>query len=297
MQSGEGGVVDSAPPGLHPAEAGVLLRTRVATRYLVATIIDLTVRGCLSVQHEEDGSWTLRRTGSTPSQLETYERTMLKKLFPTVQGRRRRTTSTLQITSTKGGFGTVRQGIERRVDDLGFFRVPPSKGRHQMRLAGSIVGATGAVLIWPLSMVAGAGMLGVALVLAGLVIAASGPLMAARTPQGTEVRRQLEAFQEFLSADDPGLIDWQHHPRAFSEYLPWTVIFGSQDQWVTLFQQLVDEGRLRPKTLWYLPSKETFWHREGPLAALSELVNELSTSILLADRHEEAIPDDGPLRW
>lgn len=289
---------DDPPAGVRPAEAGVLLEAHAETDHLVATIIDLVVRGCLSVAHEEDGSWTLRRTDANPPSLEIYERTLLKKLFPTVQGRRRRTTSTLQITRTKGGFTTARQALERRVGELGYFREPPHLARRRMRTIGTVIGLVGVVLVVPLTVFAGRDMWAVALILAGLGVVATAPLMPARTSLGSSVRDQIEEFRSFLTAADPELIDWRRHPRAFSQYLPWAVVFGVQENWTRLFQRLTDEGRLTPKTPWYLPVKESFWHQEGRIEAIGELVRELGIAITMADRHEEVAPDDdSPQRW
>lgn len=289
---------DDPPKGVRPAEVGILLDARPETEHLVATIIDLIVRGCLTVAHEEDGSWTLRRTDTDPPDLQIYERTLLKKLFPTVQGRRRRTTSTLQITLTKGGFTIARQALERRVGELGYFREPPHAARRRMRTIGTAIGLAGLALVLPLTLFAGRGMWAVALIVAGLGVVATAPLMPARTPLGSGVREQTEQLRNFLVAADPELIDWREHPRAFSEYLPWAVVLGVQENWTQLFQQLTDDGRLTPKTPWYLPVKESFWHREGRIEAISELVRELSIAITMADRHEEVAPDDdSPQRW
>ncbi|WP_177170030.1 DUF2207 family protein [Propionibacterium cyclohexanicum] len=291
-------VRDTAPPGVRPGQLGMLLDARAETNHLVATIIDLAVRGCLTVAHEEDGSWTLRRTDTTPPDLLVYERTLLKKLFPTVQGRRRRTTSTLQITLTKGGFTTAREALARQVGEMGFFRIPPQRARRQMRRAGAAISIGGVLIALPLIALTGELLTAVAVVLAGLAVIASAPLMPARTQLGSTIRQQAEDFRAFLAAADPELIDWRRHPRAFSEFLAWTVVFGLSPTWTRLFQRLTDEGRLTPKTPWYLPVKESFWHREGHIEALGELVSELSAAIEMADRHEEATPDDAAVqRW
>ena len=80
-------MVEYLPPdGLLPAQMGLLLDERADTKDVTATIVDLAVRGYLTIE-ELDKSWLFGKKDwkltkkKEPTTLQPYERTILKALF------------------------------------------------------------------------------------------------------------------------------------------------------------------------------------------------------------------------
>ncbi len=73
------------PRGVRPGEGGALWRLRSGTDDQVATVVDLAVRGWLTID-ESDRSTTelVWRGAGDPSELAPFERTFLRGLFPTM---------------------------------------------------------------------------------------------------------------------------------------------------------------------------------------------------------------------
>jgi len=284
----------SSPPDARPAEVGMLIDARPEFSHITATMLDLAVRGFLTIHREEDHAWTFRRTTKEAGSLEMYERTVLKKMFPKVKGRIVTVTSTQQICNTKGGFLTTMEGIERRMSELGWFRVAPNKARTRCRAVGTIVGLSGLLSVVPLAGLFGLGLWSVAITMIGLLILAIIPFMPSRTPVGSAVREQAQGFRSFLADLDPDSVDWVESGNIFGRYLPWTVTFGVSKAWIDRFQELTDEGRYRPKFIWYEGLSASPRRDQGELEALNHLVSDFSFALALAARYASTgLAEDG----
>lgn len=277
------------PQGVRPAEVAMLINARPEDNQISATLVDLAVRGFLTIHHEDDGAWTFRRNKNFAGSLEFYERTVLKKLFPKLRERIRTTTSTRQVTRTKGGFTTTREGIERRMTEEGWFYTAPDKARGQARKVGTIIGLLGLVSLFPLGGLAGLGMWSISIVIVGLSVLTVMPLMPSRTPLGSAVRDQAEGFRAFLGAGDPELIDWKNCSNIFSRYLPWAIALGVSQTWIHMFQELTDEGRYNPQLCWYERLKDPMWHTQGFIEDLNDLVIDFEESIEDADHYAASV--------
>lgn len=165
-----------------PGEVGFLLETHTETDQITATLIDLAVRGFLTVHREDDSSWTFRRTQTDASTLATYERTVLKRLFPKVKGRIRVTSSTGEASRAKGSFTTTREAIARRVGTLGWFRVPPDKARFRSHRFGVVICMFGLLTLIPFVGFMGLGLWSAGIILAGICVLAIMPFTPSRTP-------------------------------------------------------------------------------------------------------------------
>lgn len=276
----------SCPPeGTRPAEVGMLIDARPEFAHITATMLDLAVRGFMTIHREEDHAWTFRRTDKEAGALELYERTVLKKMFPKVKGRIVTVTSTQQISRAKGGFLTTREGIERRVAELGWFRVAPNKARARCRAVGTVVGLGGLLSVVLLAGPLGLGLWSVAITSIGLLVLAVIPLMPSRTPVGSAVREQAMGFRSFLVDLDPESVDWAESGNIFGRYLPWAVAFGVSEAWIDRFQELTDEGRYRPKFIWYEGLSDSPRRGQGELEALTYLVDDFAHALALATRY------------
>lgn len=281
------------PEGTRPAEVGMLIDARAEFAHVTATMLDLAVRGLLTIHREEDHAWTFRRTGKEAGSLELYERMVLKKMFPKVRGRIVTVTSTQQISRAKGGFLTTLEGIERRMAELGWFRVVPNKARARCRAVGTVVGLSGLLSVVPFAGPLGLGLWSVAITSIGLLILAVIPFMPSRTPVGSAVREQAQGFRRFLVDLDPESVDWAESGNIFGRYLPWAVTLGVSKAWIDRFQELTDQGRYRPKFVWYEGLSDSPRRGQGELEALNHLVDDFAYALALAARYASThAPED-----
>ena len=90
-------------------------------------------------------------------------------------------------------------------DDMvrqGWFGERPDSVRSRWTTAGWVLVVAGVVLTGVLAAVSTFGLVGLAVVLAGVAFTASGQVAPARTSRGSRVMRELQDFREYLAAAD-----------------------------------------------------------------------------------------------
>lgn len=261
------------PEGLTPAEAGVLLEEQTENSFFAATLVDLAVRGYLTIETSgtsftgKPNDWTLIWNPDAPSTdgLRQYERRALEDLFEGAPW--------VQISDLRGSFAPdlrrFHKGVTAISDNRQYFR---SRG-----LAGSSVRVSGINLVVPVFFAifffnaVGASMFGAAtavltgeslfpLLFAGFVAVASLVIVFvstrkaahARTAYGRAVYEQVRGFRQYLSTAEAHQLRWEEGEDIFSRYLPWAMVFGVADRWARIFEQLAAEGRYTTQPTWYV---------------------------------------------
>ncbi len=204
------------PGGLMPAEGGILVSEKAAPRDVVATLVDLAVRG--SIRVEEIGSvfgetdCVVRRLKPLADDLELrpLERSLLSRLF-----------------GSDGSLGERRLSEIRRDYESVF---PPIRDEI-IGVAGFVLaGGAGRFVRSPL-------VLGVGLGLAGLIVAASSPRMPRKTLRGVEAAARVKGFREFLeraSKDELRRLP----PDTMHKWLAWAIALGVSERWIHGFDGL-----------------------------------------------------------
>ncbi len=167
---------------------------------VAATVIDLAVRNYLFIEeqpgaHHGRGDWALRRRNAPGDELLAYEREVFDALF-----------SGADHVMVSGLDGVLRPRLSDvqalLYDDMvrqGWFGERPDAVRTRWTTAGWVLVAAGVVLTAVLATVSTFGLVGVAVVLAGVALTASGQVAPARTSRGSKVLRELETFRGFLA--------------------------------------------------------------------------------------------------
>jgi uncharacterized protein (TIGR04222 family) len=246
--------VEFAPPdGLRPGQVGTIVDEQANTLDVTATIVDLAVRGFLTIEeipkHGFFGKpdWTLTRAERSDAELMTYERRLLDGLF--------RDGSAVELSSLRA---TFRQRLDAVEDSLyadamrqGWFSGRPDKVRQRWSGLGVLVIVLGALLTYVLARFTHAGLVGIAVVLGGLVIMASASRMPARTPKGTAVLRRVRGFRTVIEKADTYMARWAEQENIFTSFLPYAIVFGCTEKWAKAFEGLAQE----PDTSWYVSSR------------------------------------------
>ena len=238
------------PKDVTPAEAGVLLDEQADVRDVIATLVDMAVRGFIRIEEREEprlfGLWMDKefvfhrlKPREEWRDLGDHERLLLHGLFDT-HG------DSVELSDLKNEFyksmGAIRTAVMKRLVTRGFYRADPTAVRTQWRfgaiflgfvtaVAGGVMGAKFGFTPLPF-MVAG--------VLIALIVGIMGHLMPARTVPGTRTLEQVLGFEEFLSrVEKENYARVAKTPEMFERFLPYAMAFGVERQWARAFKDIV----------------------------------------------------------
>jgi uncharacterized membrane protein YgcG len=239
------------PAGVQPGMVGTIIDETANPIDVSATIIDLAVRGHLTIE-ENAGSgvfrrtdWTLtRQPGPSDDRLLPYERQLLDGVF----GARG---DVVALSELKNTFASTLKSIQaemyREVVRRHWFRSSPEAQRSIWQGLGMLLVVGGFLVLFfgqgALQTVVGTGFtggfaLGGGLVVAGGIVVLLGRRMAAKTAEGSAVLAQSLGFKEYLLTAEAGQIEFEEASNVFSRYLPYAVVFGVADRWASTFAKV-----------------------------------------------------------
>lgn len=229
------------PPGdLTPAEVGVIVDNRADLRDITATLIDLAVRGHLTIKEREDNDYVFERRDIPGDGLAPHESALLRAVFG---GRRTRRLSDLKDRFYKD-LPELKSTLLATLIEHGVYTESPTIVAGKYVGLGFLVGIViffggGLARTWlplaPLAVVAAA-------ILSGLIIVGFGLVMPARTKKGTELLRQVKGFEEFLTRVESDRYRRKiTGPEMFERCLPYAMALGVAAQWSQAFRDLYRE--------------------------------------------------------
>lgn len=271
------------PEGLTPAEVGVVVDDHPDLRDITATMVDLAVRGYLTIESKEESKllglssereYVLRRARppSEWSELRDHERETLRGLF---EGGR----ESVELSELENDFyqrlSDIRDGIFAELMDRNLYSRRPDQVR-QRYFAGAIIVAgvllalglgVGDVLSVP-PFPATVAALGT-----GLVVAGFGWYMPARTRAGARVHGQVLGFEEFLErVEEDRFRRMVTGPEMFEALLPHAMALGVEKKWARAFEEMYR----RPPD-WYRGDSPSSFHAGVLAADLGRLSSHAST--------------------
>jgi len=241
---------------LRPAEIGLLIDEGADTLDVSATIVDLAVRGYMKiVELEKEGlfgktDYRLERLKPADAALLNYERTLLDALF---EGR-----PTVEMSDLKNKFYTDLATVKEELYEQGtrhdkLFPRSPSKTRSLYVGAGLAIAFGGVVALAALGYGVGAGILGVPIIIAGLLLAALAGAMPRRTGLGRELFRRSMGFREYMEIAETDRQKFNEQENIFAEYLPYAIVFECTEKWAKAFEGL--ENVQSSTNSWYVSNR------------------------------------------
>jgi len=261
------------PAGMTPAEVGVLIDEKASDRDVTSTIVDLAVRGWLTITEEKKSGvlgfgggkdYRLDRKREDTQSLRTHESDMMSGLFghsdfgadakmasmlgpdlgtmvqkamkaasPNVNVETGAPVTSITLSYLKGTFADDVAKIKR---DLYTQLVADGYFASDPRAVITkylLIGIGLGVLTLPLAIMGAFGA-----PLAGLVIMCFAPFMPARTTKGVAAREHALGFKEFLATAEKYRIKWQEKEGIFEKYLPYAMVFGVADKWANALSSL-----------------------------------------------------------
>jgi uncharacterized protein (TIGR04222 family) len=237
-----------SPPPIPVAEAGLLIDGQVDSRETAATIIDLAVRGALTVQSYDKNDFQV--TLVDPNRATApHEMVLLTNLFDGEPPGAVRDLSA--AGSLASAHEQMRDSVRSQVASRGWFRkVPSAAATSSFGFGVIVIGifASFAVGFWLLLV-----LLPLLPIIITLAVIRRKLRRGQRTAEGRAVCDQIEGFRTYIATAEADQLKFEEGEDIFSKYLPWAIIFELADRWAKICGDLVAMGRLPNETpYWYI---------------------------------------------
>jgi uncharacterized membrane protein YgcG len=241
----------SPPERLHPAQMGLLLDEEPRTLHVTATIIDLAVRGHLTI--EELGGhgifrkpdWILRQHDRPDDELPRYERLLMEGLFH--RG------DEVTVSELRNTFATKLQRVKTALLEAAvgqrWFVGSPDRVRIRWLGRGIVLFLLGILLTVGLALWTGWALVGLSVIAGGAILAGVSGTMRARTAKGTALVRRIRGFRRVIATAEAHQARWAEQENVFTRYLPHAIVFGLVDKWAKAFE---DMGFAGGTPAWYV---------------------------------------------
>ena len=232
------------PADLIPAEAGALLDERAHPRDVIATVVDLAVRGYLSIESTTTAFGAqdfmfkqLKGVGGDPD-LKDFELFVLARVFGGDWDINMRRLSEVRH-DYDNVFPPIRDRLYRLMVQDGLFPASPGHVRAGWMFAGAVTAVAGFLLpsFGPSWLGFYDTWLRVGGVLSGLVFVGWGWVMPHKTRLGVQQAAHVRGFQEFLERAEKDRLE-RLPPDTFHRWLPWAIALGVTERWIFNFQGL-----------------------------------------------------------
>ena len=236
------------PAGLIPAEAGTLVDEKAEPRDVLATIVDLAVRGSFRIEPittaagRPDYAFTRLKPVAGAASLKEFELYVLAKLFGGDW-----TLSTCLLSEIRRDydrtFPPIRDRLYRLMVEGGLFPSSPGLVRADWLIPGVLLVAAAFVLpgFWPSWLDVYGFALPAAIVASGLVLMGWSRFMPRRTWAGVQTLASVRGFQEFLERAEKDRLE-RMPADTLHRFLPWAIALGVSEKWIFNFKGLkVDE--------------------------------------------------------
>lgn len=225
------------PDELRPGEVGTLYDEKAETRDVIASIVDLAVRGYLVIEEIEKTKvfgfgggkdYRLVRKKQPDQALKPYEEKLMASLFEDGD--------TVTLSDLKGSFANDLRAIQKLMYEQtltdGYFSANPDAVRKKFFFIGLALFIVGGMAMF----------VGVfVLPLAGIALMLMAKAMPQRTAKGVDAAWHARGFREFLHTAERYRLKWQEKEHIFEQFLPYAMVFGVAEQWTKTFKDIAME--------------------------------------------------------
>ncbi|HEY2598301.1 MAG TPA: DUF2207 domain-containing protein [Candidatus Dormibacteraeota bacterium] len=221
------------PQNMRPGQLGLILDESADTKDVTATIVDLAVRGYLTIAEAPGkADWTLSKKGGPMEALLSYEKTLFYGLFA---GR-----ETVKLSDLKGTFAPTLKKAEGEIyaDALArrLFSSSPNQARTAWGCLGFALVLAGFAATVGLGLAFGWGLVGLAIVITGIALAATFPFMPQRTAAGRSLLQHTLGFRLYMTTAEKYRQQFAEKAQIFTQLLPYAIVFGCVTQWAKAFE-------------------------------------------------------------
>ncbi len=234
------------PPGLRAGEVGTLVDEIAHPRDVVATVVDLAVRGHLTIERvttaldETDYLFKLTRPWLGDPDIAPFEVIVLAQVFGRGGATPLKLLSEVRQDS-KAIFPPIRDQLYRDLVEKRYFLASPQSVRRFWRAIGGSLLAAPLILLFA-SLQSGLDWLTaslspsmlVAFAASGLVVLAFARVMPRKTLRGAQAKLHILGFQEFLERAEKDRLT-RLGPDALHKWLPHAIALGVEEAWISRF--------------------------------------------------------------
>ena len=253
------------PDKLTPGEAGTLVDNAAAMRDITATLVDLAVKGYLTIQqidqsqmlglmHHKDHIFQMKKPATSWTDARPHEEEMLTGLF---DGGQR---DSVKLSELRNSFYVNLPVIRERIFDAligdGYYLHRPDVVRNGFVVGGIIIGIFVAIFgARLLSDVTGASAI-VSGVATAAIIVGFGWFMPARTITGARAYEKVLGFEDFLRhTESDQIARIVKTPEMFEKFLPYAMALHVESNWAKAFSGIA----MQPPQ-WYQGSYATGYY-------------------------------------
>ena len=235
------------PDKLTPGECGTLVDNEAAMRDITATLVDLAVKGYLTIEqkdeshllgltHSKEYIFYLKRPPTEWSAVRPHELEMLSALFDDGS------VTSVKLSDLQNHFYTHLPAIRSRIFDAlmadGYYLHRPDTVRQGYIGAGIVIGILLFVFGGALGAATGVAHLTwvIAAILTAAVICIFGWFMPARTLSGARTFEKVLGFEQFLERVESDRLERiVKTPEMFEKFLPYAMALRCEKKWVAAF--------------------------------------------------------------
>ncbi|MGH9745747.1 MAG: DUF2207 domain-containing protein [Candidatus Acidiferrales bacterium] len=235
------------PDKLTPGECGTLVDNEAAMRDITATLVDLAVKGYLTIEqkdeshllglsHSKEYIFHLKRPSTEWGDVRPHELEMLSALFDDGS------LTSIKLSELQNHFYTHLPTIRTSIFDAlmadGYYLHRPDTVRQAYIGAGFVIGILLFVFGGGLGVATGVAHLTwiIAGVLTGAVICIFGWFMPARTLSGARTLEKVLGFEQFLGRVESDRLERiVKTPEMFEKFLPYAMALHCEKKWVAAF--------------------------------------------------------------
>ena len=236
------------PAGLSPGEAGTMVDNTAAMRDITATIVDLAVRGYLTIEEQnkehlmglyanKEYVFHLQKKPAEWGGTKPHEMLLLGGLFD--NGASEEVSLSELQNKFYRNLPAIRDALLDALVERGYYAHRPDRVRQSFVAAGFVVG----VLLFLIGQWAAQqyGMAPLAFIVAAIltaaIVAGFGWVMSARTADGVRALHNVLGFEDFLGHVEKDQMErLEKTPQTFEKYLPYAMALGVEKKWVSAFQ-------------------------------------------------------------
>jgi uncharacterized membrane protein YgcG len=290
-RTGDPLVVAYAPPEeggrpLLPAEAGTLIDERLDPQDLSASVVNLAVKGCISITEEKSEGLLFDKTDyllcrrKTPEvDLPSIERLLLEKLF---EGQR----SEVRISDLKLKFykhlEALRNAAFEGLAQMRYFTGNPLSVKSRYVSAGVLIVGAGLLGGWLLQKmwVEESIVFPFSVAVSGGIVLLFSRFMPVKTLKGVKALEKIRGFEEFLMRAEKDRLERMNDPRLFEKYLPYAIALGVTEHWAKAF-----EGIYQEPPRWYTSESGVApFHPSAFHHSLDSALSTMSSAMVAAPR-------------
>lgn len=238
----------ASPDGVLPGQVGTVVDETVDVVDISATVVDLAVRNYLWLAEVPGPDWQIARRNPPDEHLHDFERAVYETLLPAG------TDAVLVSQLRANGRLDLRKISDAMYADVvtkRWFSRRPDTARGRLTWLGAGIFALGAAATAVLTFTIGEALLGVAVALAGLAVAAAAALLPSRTARGRVLVGQVRGLLDYLHTAKAEDIPPADREMVFSRSLPYAVVLGDTERWLGTFAALNPASDGSAGLYWY----------------------------------------------